>query len=111
MAAEIIAETAIKQTGLDRFSELLAKLIDDVASFDIKFFKRDGSTKILWNERSEIQKIRNNIAHKAVKCSLGEAQFSIDVASTVLLELIPKILSALNLEINSEYSVVQKCRK
>ena len=51
MAAEIIADTAIKQAGLDRFHDVLAKLIDDVASIDIKAFKRSGATKTLWNER------------------------------------------------------------
>jgi len=110
MAAEIIADTAIKQTGLDRFRELLAKLINDVASFDIKSFKRNGSTKSLWNERSEIQILRNNIAHKATKCTSEEAQFSIDVANAVFQELIPNILSALNLEINSQCEVVEKQR-
>ncbi len=110
MAAEIIADTAIKQTGLDRFRDLLAKLINDVASFDIKSFKRNGSAKSFWNERSEIQIIRNNIAHKAVKCTAEEAQFSIDVASALFQELIPKILSALNLETNSQCEVVEKRR-
>jgi len=108
MAAEIIADTTIKQTGLDRFRELLAKLINDVASFDIKAFKRNGSNKTLWSERAEVQKIRNSIAHKAKKCTSKEAHFSIDVAGAVLQELIPNILSALKLKINSLCEVVEK---
>ena len=108
VAAEIIADSAIKQTGLDRFRGLLAKLIKDVASIEITLFKRPNATKTLWNERSEIQKIRNNIAHKAIKCTPEDAQMSIDIAEAVLLQLIPKILSALNLKINSQGEVVEK---
>ncbi|MGD1857707.1 MAG: hypothetical protein ACFB2W_26020 [Leptolyngbyaceae cyanobacterium] len=108
MAAEIIAETAIKQTGLDRFRELLAKLVNDIASLDIQSFKRNGSTKILWKERQEIQVIRNKIIHKAERCDLPKANFSISVADSVLNELIPNILSALNLEINPQCIIVKR---
>ena len=106
IAAEIITDTTIKQTGLDRFNNLLAKLIDDVASFDIKVFKRTGGTQTLWSERSKFQKIRNNISHKAMKCTLEDARASIDVAEAVLEELIPKILFALKLKINTQGEVV-----
>ena len=107
MAAEIIAETAIKQPGLDRFRDLLAKLIDDIASFDIKSFKRVNAAKSLWNERAEIQKIRNGIAHKAEKCTKDEAQFSIEVAEAVLQQLIPTILYSLDLSISSQGEVIE----
>ena len=110
IAAEIIADTTIKQAGLGRFRDLLAKLIKDVASIDIKSFKRTDTTKTLWNERSDIQKIRNNISHKAIKCGHEDAQASIDVAEAVLLQLIPNILSALNLKINSQGEVVKVLR-
>jgi hypothetical protein len=108
VAADIIANTSIKQTGLDRFRDLLAKLISNVASFDIKTYTRSGASKTLWNERADIQTIRNKIAHQAQKCTKDQAELSINVAESFLKELIPNILSALNLEINQNHEVVEK---
>lgn len=108
VAAELIADSAIRQTGLDRFRELLAKLLMDVASIDIVQFRRVNASKTLWSERVDVQKIRNNITHKTEKCTEEDAGLSIVIAEVFLTQLIPQILLSMNLELNAQGEVVEK---
>lgn len=108
VAAELIADSAIRQTGLDRFRELLAKLLMDVASIDIVQFRRVDASKTLWSERADVQKIRNNIAHKTEKCTAEDADLSITIAEAFLSQLIPQILISMNLELNPQGEIVEK---
>jgi hypothetical protein len=59
--AELIAALIVKQSGIDRFAELLFTISREYAGIDLEKLKREGSNKSLWKERAEIQEIRNNI--------------------------------------------------
>lgn len=98
-AAESISDMVIKQTGIDRFKNLLVTLLKDISSVDITMFCRSGINKPLWGERDEVQKLRNQIAHRGSLCSAQDAQLAIDVANSVFNELIPNILNSLDLKI------------
>ena len=98
-AAEAISNITIKQTGIDRFKNLLITLLNDISSVDISKFTRNGITKPLWDERSEIQILRNKISHQGKIFTLVESNFAISVAESVLYELLPAILTSINLDI------------
>ncbi len=100
-AAEAISNMTIKQTGIDRFKKLLITLLNDISSIDISKFTRNGVTKPLWDERNEIQKLRNDLSHKGKLCSIAESNFAIAVAESMLSELLPKILDSINLNITN----------
>lgn len=100
-AADAISDMVIKQSGIDRFRKLLVQLLADLSEVDLATFKRSGASSPLWDERSDIQKIRNRIAHRGEQCTSAEAQHAFYVASGVLLELVPAILASLGLSIGN----------
>lgn len=106
VAAEAISNITLKQNGVDRFGSLLVTLLSDLSEIDINTYKRKGSSQNLWVERTDIQKVRNKISHRADICTVSEAQMAFYVGSGVLLELIPDILSTLGFHINIKGEVV-----
>jgi len=100
-AAEAISNMTIKQTGIDRFKGLLITLLNDISSVDISKFTRNGVKKPLWDERNEIQKLRNDISHQGKICTFTESNFAIAVAESILSELLPQILTSINLNITN----------
>ncbi|MEZ8747381.1 hypothetical protein AB4369_20780 [Vibrio sp. 10N.261.49.A5] len=81
--AELITKQVLSQNGLDRFNNLLYWIIDEHLadregsdSSDIKFI---SGRKTIWQTRSELQKIRNEVIHKANSCSAQDAQNAYDL--------------------------------
>ncbi|MBE3705320.1 hypothetical protein HJ207_22835 [Vibrio parahaemolyticus] len=97
--AESISNTVIKQTGIDRFKALLVTLLKDISHIDIAKYCRAGKTVALWDERGQVQTLRNAISHRGTLNSSQESQFAIEVAEAVLTDLIPQILGSLGLKI------------
>ncbi|MBA7537731.1 hypothetical protein ES705_30000 [subsurface metagenome] len=82
--AELVSSILVRQTGIDRFKELVFKILESHITFDngIANYKREESTDTLWTERSRIQKVRNKIMHQADLCCIEDAKLSYSVAST-----------------------------
>lgn len=78
--SELVASLIIKQSGVDRFRNLIYKISSDYAGIDLSELKRKDSKKLMWQEREEIQEIRNKIMHQAVDCTKEQAQLSYDIA-------------------------------
>lgn len=100
-AAEVISNMTIKQTGIDRFKSLLITLLKDISSVDISKYCRDKATKPLWDERDEIQKLRNRISHQGILCTSKDSAFAICVAEAITTELLPNILGSLGMKISN----------
>ncbi|PLC40001.1 hypothetical protein C0Q88_25230 [Ralstonia pickettii] len=98
--AEFVSELAVGHTGLDRFRELLFQLLLDHAGLDFRQFKRRGATDTLWTEIKRLQKVRNAVVHRAEAVSVGDANLSIAVASSVLDEVFPALVSGLDLHVH-----------
>jgi hypothetical protein len=82
--AELISTLLIKQTGIDRFKELIFRILQDNINLPngAAGYCRQGSKASLWKERETVQNLRNNIAHQANTCSEQEAELSYQVALT-----------------------------
>ena len=80
--AELIATGLVKQTGIDRFKELVFEILDHHIDFEggINKYCREGSKSPLWSERDVLQKIRNKVLHQAKMCSESDAIQSVEVA-------------------------------
>ena len=104
--AEIIVDFSIKQAGLGKLKKILTNIIYEKTFFNFNVFKRNNASKTLWEEIKEINKIRNEIAHKAKKSSFQKAKLSINIAETILLELIPLILNKLKLNLDIEKTII-----
>ncbi|WP_146010721.1 hypothetical protein [Halomonas heilongjiangensis] len=82
--AEIVASNLVKQTGVDRFKELVFGILEHHVEFDggIQKYCRDDSEKPLWKEREDVQKLRNCVLHQANSCTDLESKLSFEVAWT-----------------------------
>jgi hypothetical protein len=80
--AELVATVLTQQTGLNRFKELIFKILDEYIELKDGAAKyiRPGSTISLWKEREKIQNVRNLISHRAACCNVADAQLSLSVA-------------------------------
>lgn len=104
--AESISNTVIKQTGVDRFKALLITLLKDISDVDIVTYKRAGQQQqSLWDERGKVQSLKNAISHRGSISSVQDCQFAIDVADAVLGELLPEVLTSLELRLENKLIV------
>lgn len=106
-AAELIAGLMVKQSGIDRFSDLLFTISREYAGIELRELKREGSNKSLWQERTEIQKIRNEIAHQANECSEADAKLSFDVALHVFW-VTKELVEELGFEFDEDRNIISK---
>ena len=81
--AELIASHLVRQSGIDRFKEIVFQILDHHIDFGEGFskYKRPGSTKALWIERGDIQGVRNGVVHRAEFCGEESAQRSLEIGA------------------------------
>lgn len=95
--AEAIVESALGQSGFDRYKALISKIYTELVGLDINEFKRAGSQVSLLKEAEEIQKVRNKIIHRGELASLSQAEKAKAVAASVLDEYLTQVLSSISL--------------
>ena len=105
--AELISSMLLKQNGVDRFKKLVFSILESHIEFDdgIENYKREGSKIVLWNERAEIQKTRNDVMHKAQRCSTEQAESSYSVA-VVFFRLTELLINNIGFKFNEEYKII-----
>ena len=81
--SELVATVLTKQTGVDRFKDLIFKILEEYVQIDegAAKYSRPESEVSLWKERELVQKVRNAVAHRAEFCSVADAQRSLSVAN------------------------------
>ncbi len=81
--SELIATILTKQTSVDRFKDLIFKILEEYVAIDggAAKYSRPESQMSLWKERETVQKVRNAVAHRAEFCSVADAQLSLAVAN------------------------------
>lgn len=105
--AELISTLLIKQTGVDRFKELIFKILDDNISLPTSAvsYCREGTKVSLWKEREKVQSVRNQIAHQANTCSEQQAELSYLVALEFY-RLTEKLIQHLGFYFDSDAEIV-----
>jgi len=107
--AELIATLIVKQSGVDRFADLLFTISREYARIDLKELRREGSEKSLWKEREELQKVRNGIIHRAQDCEEKDAQLSFDIALHVFL-VAKELIEELGFEFDEDRNINAKSK-
>ncbi|ELA9359648.1 hypothetical protein QTV39_000021 [Vibrio parahaemolyticus] len=102
-AADLISSNLLKQSGVDRFKELVFSVIDENVDLgcSITDYKRANSNDTLWQERAKVQGLRNDVMHKAVECSHEQAQRAIDIASEFI-SIIVAVIHNFDLDLSSD---------
>jgi hypothetical protein len=98
--AGFITELATKHTGMERFRHLLTAILAQFGGVDLKTLTRPGSTKTLWKEMEDVQTVRNGAIHRGEAVSGANASLAVALASTLLKELFPQVLSRLDLHLH-----------
>jgi hypothetical protein len=106
--AGFITELATKHTGMERFQNLLTAILAQFGGVDLKSFTRLNSTKTLWKEIDEVQRVRNAAIHRGETVSASAANLAVAVATTLLNEIFPQVLRKLELHLHEPGIVCSK---
>jgi hypothetical protein len=106
--AEIIVETALSQTGFERYKELLSRLFRELVRINVETLKSFESNDYLLKEASDVQKTRNKIIHQGILVSDNDAKFAINVAYGVLHHIVNPMLLAIGLWMDKKGTVLER---
>jgi hypothetical protein len=104
-AAALVAGLIPDQQN-DSFKKALFGILKEVGGVDLPAFKRPGSNKTLWEEIANIRSRRNEVMHAAGQVPVAEAEHAIEIASTVLEVLFPKVIAELGLKTDARLRIV-----
>ena len=108
--AELIAELTLSRKALDRLRDLIFRILKEHGKVDLKDYKRPKSDKTLWQEISELQKLRNRVMHQAEKVSRTRADLSLCVGSVILETIFPLVLKEMDLHLHEGYRICDDWR-
>jgi hypothetical protein len=100
LAEAIVTQAVPKTGGLERVGEFLAEVLRETAGIDFKTYKRSGSSELLRIEMNRVSTERNLAVHQGTFGNVQLAHLAIEVADSLLLELLPKLLKSLGLTID-----------
>ncbi|MCX5842678.1 MAG: hypothetical protein NT022_02820 [Deltaproteobacteria bacterium] len=111
-AAGIITDMVIANKGYEKFRDLLFQILNEYGGIDLKKFSRPGVSKPLWDEIIDVQKKRNQIIHQANVVTSDESHHAIAVATSVLEELFPSVITKIGFHIHENGRVCNdwKCK-
>jgi hypothetical protein len=98
-AAALITDLAVSQGG-DKYRVLLFHILSEFGGVDFRSSCRAGSKKGLWEEIQIVRERRNAVLHRAEIAPKEEAERSVAVASVVLEELFPAVVTKLGLHLH-----------
>jgi hypothetical protein len=98
--ASLITDLVMSHTSFDRFRDLLFQVLAEHGGIDLHTTKRLGASQSLWEEVARVQAMRNALVHRGERPTPEQAELSIDVATTVLENLLPSVLSRLGLHLH-----------
>lgn len=101
--AELIVQKVVgRQTNIDRYESLLARLFETLADINLATICRSGSTTPLMKEAKELQGLRDRILHLGVRCTRQDANKAFHVAAAIYTEIVCPMIGALNLTVGEK---------
>lgn len=101
--AELIVQKVVgRQTNIDRYESLLARLFETLANINISTIHRSGSTVPLMQEAKELQGLRDKILHQGVSCTRADAERALSVAIAIYEEIVSPMICALGLRVGEK---------
>lgn len=104
-AAAVVAGLIPDQHN-DSFKKVLFGILKEVGGVDLPAFKRPGCNQTLWEEIANIRSRRNEVMHAAGHVTVTDARHAIEIASTVLEVLFPRVLAELGLKTDATLRVM-----
>ena len=92
----------------DKFRDLLFAILNKYAGIDLNSFKRDGSNKTLWEESSNVRELRHGVVHEAKTATAEDAVKALGIATVILRQIFPDVISNLGLHLHDGVVVCGK---
>lgn len=105
--AAMIADLVPDQRN-DKFKDVLCTILRECGGVDLQSHTRVGTTRRLWDEITEIQRVRNRVIHRAEQASAEEALTAVQIAAVVVEQLFPAVVNKLGLHIHERLEVCGK---
>lgn len=105
LASAIVDRTIPRTGGLTQLNSFLSAVLKETAGIDFANYTRKGSSGLLREEINSVTQARNNVLHLGAPSNLKTAEFAIEVAESVLVELYPKLLNSLGLRLDGLHIV------
>jgi hypothetical protein len=103
-AAGLITELAVGHGG-ERYRDLLFLVLSEFGGVDLQSFARAGCKTLLPQEIRDVQDRRNAVVHRAECVSLEEAEHSVAVASVILEEIFPAVVTKLGFHLHERIRI------
>lgn len=101
--APVIVKLAAGYAGLDRFKDVIPKILRTVCNIDLNQRVRVGGSSSVWEEIQTIQKQRNDILHRAQVIEKKAAEHAVGVATFVTHEVFPVLAKSLGYHLHDGY--------
>ncbi len=99
--ADLVVEETLR-TSNTVLKKTLFYILKEIANLDFNRLRRPSQKKTLWNEISEVQKIRNSIIHGGKETTRGLASRAYRIAQYLNNDIFPKVLKSANLRIEAD---------
>ena len=110
--ADLITSLTMSHNGINRYRDLLFRILESHAKINFNEYKRSGSPILLWKEIEIIQTKRNYVMHRAESVTVDEASNAIGVASEILETIFPDLIKEFGFHLHNGYRICNdwKCQ-
>lgn len=110
--ASLVTDLTLAHSGMDRFRNLLFKILNDHGKIDLNVFKRDDSPSLLWEEIKTVQKTRNKIMHSGDTAKPEQTKLAICVAESLVETVFPQLIKEMGFHLHHDYRICNnwKCK-
>ena len=110
--ATLVTDLVMGHQSMDRYKDLLLKILLEHGGVDLLSYKRTGSAKNIWEEIKAIRTKRNRIVHAAQTASEEETALALSVASNVIETLFPSVISKMGFHLHDGFKICSdwKCQ-
>jgi hypothetical protein len=111
-SASLVTNLVMSHQSMDRYKDLLLQILRDHGGVDLLSYRRSSSPKSIWEEIKNVQTKRNYILHTAQKASREETDIALGVASSIMSELFPAVITRMGLHLHNGYRICDdwKCK-
>jgi hypothetical protein len=99
--ADSIVENALSQTGFKRYKKLVYEIFQEITGLSLSSLLIENSKQTLFSGAVQTQELRNSCLHNGVEITEAQAEWALSVARGVFLEIIVRVLTHLDIEIES----------
>ncbi len=103
--ATLVTDLVMGHQSMDRYKNLLLKILLEHGGVDLLSYKRTGSSRNIWEEIKAIRTKRNHIVHAAQVASEEETVLALSVASNVIETLFPSVIAKMDFHLHDGFKI------